>query len=306
MASAAAIQNAANVAKGTVSRFPWADSFPPSIDFDSRDELRRAILVLVVKSLKDDADAGEVTDTAVTQLINIAGNLGSLWDSKGKNEDLIRALIFSMMGPSTRSVGRQIRDWLLSNEPSWLTATEEQTLSGLRQGKGVQVSPKATPSSSGGKKEDLPSGFWKDAEDTLFEVLGSGAKATIRIVSYRGRPSTKVFTPGDAKWSQVRANLIADRMSGKLKRAAPEEIQEASTASARSSVSSSFSQKVQAVSRANELPQESPSTQAASSGMRPELKKGLIIGGTIFGVAMLGLALVYVFTPGESDVPQQP
>jgi hypothetical protein len=40
--------------------------------------------------------------------------------------------------------------------------------------------------------------------------------------------------------------------------------------------------------------------------MRPELKKGLIIGGTIFGVAMLGLALVYVFTPGESDVPQQP
>jgi len=38
--------------------------------------------------------------------------------------------------------------------------------------------------------------------------------------------------------------------------------------------------------------------------MRPELKKGLIIGGSIFGIAMLGLAAVLIFTPGEPDGPQ--
>jgi hypothetical protein len=307
MASAAQVQAAANAANAVTSRMAWAESFPPSIDFDSRDDLRRAILTLVVKSLRSDADEGVITDYAVTQLITLSGNLGVLWDRSKNSENLIRALILSMMGPSTRTVGRQIRDWLLSNDPSWLTDAEQDSLDGLREGKGVNIRPttSAAPKSSGKKTEDLVSGFWRDAEDTLFEIIGSGSSATIRVVSSGGRSINKVYTSADAKWSQVKANLIADRMSGKLKRVSAEDAAKV-TASASPRRSSPITPEdlKQTVSR---LPTDSPEAPAGkTSGLRPEVKKGLIIGGSIFGIAMLGLAAVLIFTPGESDVPQQP
>lgn len=304
MASANLVRAAADAAKGTLARFPWAASFPPSIDFDSRDDLRRAILVLIVKSLQADADEGVMTDTAVNQLITMAGNLGAVWDGRGKNEDLVRALIFSMMGPTTRPVGRQIRDWLLSNDPSWLTDAEERTLNGLREGKGVSVKPTDTRREAGTKSVgELAAGFWKDAEDTLYEIIGSGSDATIRVVSYQGRAVNKVYTAADAKWGQVRANLIADRMSGKLKRLSAAEASSAAAAATPPSRRSSFESAVK--STVANLPKESPGAPKPE-GMRPELKRGLIIGGSIFGVAMLGLAAVLIFTSkGESDVPSE-
>lgn len=303
MASANSVRAAADAARGILTRLPWAGSFPPSIAFDSRDDLRRAILTLIVKSLQSDADEGVMTDYAVNQLITLSGNLGPLWDTKGKNEDLVRALILSMMGPSTRTTGRQIRDWLLTNDPSWLNAAEERSLDGLREGKGTSVKAGSAPAAatSSRRSDDLPAGLWKDAEDTLFEIVGSGNQATITVRSFRGRPVNKVYAPSDAKWSQVRANLIADRMSGKLKRASGAEVAAASAAPPRSGISrASFEATVRSAAP-SPLPSTSPTT-SPPSGMRPELKKGLIIGGSIFGVAMLGLAAVLIFTsPGESD-----
>jgi len=302
MADASSVRAAADAAKGTLQRFPWAGSFPPDIEFDSRDDLRRAVLTLIVKSLQSDADEGVMTNYAVSQLITLAGSLGAVWEQRGSKEDLVRALILSMMGPSTRTVGRQIRDWLLANDPSWLNAAEEQSLNGLREGKGVSVKGTAASApASSSKKDDLSAGFWKDAEDTIYEIIGSGSKATIRVVSYRGRAVNKTYSPSDAKWSQIRANLIADRMSGKLKRASGGEVETASRAPSSSPRSSFEATTRTAVSS---LPSESPATQPTRPGMRPELKKGLIIGGSIFGIAMLGLAAVLIFTPGEPDGPQ--
>ena len=300
MASANSVRLAADAAQGVLARFPWAASFPPSIDFDSRDDLRRAILVLVVKSLQADADEGVMTDTAVNQLVALSGSIGVLWDSRGKNEDLVRALVFSMMGPTTRSAGRQIRDWLLANDPSWLTDAEERTLNGLREGKGVSVKAPDTQSPAAPRKTDeLPAGFWKDAEDTLYEVIGSGSKAVITVVRYQGRAMNKVYTSADKKWSQVRANLIADRMSGRIQRVSAADASAAVSAASRPAVRSSFESTVK--STASALPTTSPEP-AKGGGMRPELKRGLIIGGSIFGVAMLGLAAVLIFTSsGDSD-----